>query len=371
MIERLIPIQQAYNAVKNKKHETLNRIAIGVLAVQDNGNIDTEDLEREGLYPGKILTYGPGESPPQFLRNYATNAPFSEEEKKLEEQFYMISGVSPFASQSIPPTGVVSGTAMEQIREADDSRISLTADNINTAAIKGWKVDVRLNKQFAKGPRLLRYVGENNEVELIDWQASDLTSDDIIIDNMDELSQTPGQRMQIIKELLQYKLFSNDVDPKIRNKVIEMMQLGNWESADDIEDLHINKAKRENKGIIEGKMPVFKDYDMHELHLQEHNRLRLDVTYEEFEQNNPELARIFDEHCVQHKQAVEQQTAIIAEQMSQKKPPTQNIPYKDLPASGKIQMLEQAGIEVTPEDVVQQMEYEMALKHKNDQRQAV
>lgn len=356
IIERLIPIQRSYNAVKNRKHEVLNSIAIGNLAVEDDGNVDVEDLEREGLYPGKIHLYPRGGSPPRLLENKANTTQFDTEEAKLEQQFAMISGVSPFSSQSLPPTGVISGDAMEQLREADNSRISLTTDNINAAAIAGWKIDIRLNKQFAKGPRLTRYVGENKQVELIDWFASDLTSDDIAIDNEDELSQTPAQRRQMIRELLQYKLFSNDVDPRDRNKIIEMLKLGNWESTDDIEELHRNKAERESKLIQSGVMPSFKDYDIHELHLQEHNRFRLDISYEDFAKANPQLAAIFDAHCQQHEQAVAQAAAAAAEQMNPRKAPAQSIPFKDLPPAGKLQQAQQAGIQLAPEDIVQQIQ---------------
>ena len=38
MISRLIPIQRAYNAVKNRKHEYINRLTLGVLAVEDGSN---------------------------------------------------------------------------------------------------------------------------------------------------------------------------------------------------------------------------------------------------------------------------------------------------------------------------------------------
>lgn len=50
IIERCIPIQRAYNAVKNRKHEFLNRAAVGVLAVEE-GSVDLENLELEGLAP--------------------------------------------------------------------------------------------------------------------------------------------------------------------------------------------------------------------------------------------------------------------------------------------------------------------------------
>lgn len=302
IIERLIPVQRAYNAVKNRKHEMLNRKAIGVLAVEDDGNIDTEDLEEEGLYPGKILTHARGTKKPEFLENRDSTTDFDNEEKSLEALFEKISGVSPFSSQSLPPVGVNSGIAMEKIREQDDTRIALTADNINKCAIDGYKITLRMLRQFAKGPRLLRYIGENNQVELIDWYASDLTSDDVIIEKEDELSQTPAQQKQMVIDLLQYKLFSNDVDPKIRNKVIQMLKLGNWEAADDIEELHAVRAKRENSMFLQGVIPQVKEYDIHAIHIQEHNRFRLDIQYEELEKQMPELVAMFNAHVSQHEQ---------------------------------------------------------------------
>lgn len=363
IIERLIPVQRKYNAVKNRKHEVLNRIAIGNLAVEDDGVVDVTELEEEGLYPGKIHLYPRGGKAPTFIEPKGDTNAFDIEEAKLENLFTMISGVSPFSSQSLPPTGVVSGDAMEQLKEADDSRISLTADNINNAAIQGWKIDLRMYKQFVppNTPRLLRYVGENNEIDLIEWYASDLTSDDVIIDNEDEIMQSPSQRMQIIKELLQYKLFSNDVDPKVRAKVIQMMKLGNWEDTADIEDLHITKAKWENRQIMQGLMPDFCDYDMHELHKQEHDRARLDISYVEFKKANPEIAAMLDAHVKQHEQAIAQQAAMLAEQMREDRP-AQSIPFKELPVSGKIQQAAQAGIELTPEDIIQQIQFDAAIK---------
>jgi hypothetical protein len=307
IIERLIPIQRSYNAVKNRKHEVLNRKAIGVLDIEDDGNIDTEDLQEEGLFPGKILTHRPGGKPASFLKNTDSTADFEAEERRLEEEFVSISGVSPFASESAAAAGT-SGEAMERIKEADDTRLSLTADNIYSAAIKGYKIDLRLYKQFATGPRVSKYIDENDEVDVVEWMASDLTSEDVFIDNEDEISNTPAARKQKVIELLQYKAFSNDVDPKTRSRLIKLMELGDWENADDSEEQHISKAKRENKFLAEGIPPNFKPYDMHELHIQEHNRYRLDVEYEQFEKANPEMAMVFDLHVQQHEAAIQMAT---------------------------------------------------------------
>jgi hypothetical protein len=304
IIERLIPIQRSYNAVKNRKHEVLNRKAIGVLDVEDDGNLDTETLEEEGLPPGTILTHRPGGKPASFVKNTDSTSDFEAEERRLEEEFVSISGVSPFSTESATAAGT-SGEAMERIKEADDTRLSLTADNINTAAVKGYKIDLRLYKQFAVGPRVSRYIDENDDTEVVEWMASDLTSDDVFIDKEDEISNTPASRKQKVIELLQYKLFSNDVDPKTRAQVIKLMELGDWENADDIEEQHISKAKRENKFLAEGIPPNFKPYDLHEIHIMEHNRYRLDIEYEQFERSSPEMAMVFDLHVQQHEAALQ------------------------------------------------------------------
>ncbi len=86
MVERCIPIQRAYNAVKNRKHEFMNRISMGVLAVED-GSVDISNLEDEGLSPGKILVYRQGATPP-MLMNPGSVPDFSYEEDKLMSEFY-------------------------------------------------------------------------------------------------------------------------------------------------------------------------------------------------------------------------------------------------------------------------------------------
>lgn len=52
VIDRIIPLQRSYNAVKNRKHEFLNRLAMGVMTVED-GSVDTDNLESEGLSPAR------------------------------------------------------------------------------------------------------------------------------------------------------------------------------------------------------------------------------------------------------------------------------------------------------------------------------
>ena len=93
VVERLIPIQRAYNAVKNRKHEFMNRLALGVAAVED-GSVDVDELAEDGLEPGKIIVYRQGATPPKMLDTGGVPEEFAKEEETLLEEFKQISGAS-------------------------------------------------------------------------------------------------------------------------------------------------------------------------------------------------------------------------------------------------------------------------------------
>lgn len=97
LVAALVPIQRAYNAVKNRKLEYLNRLTAGTLMVED-GSVDTNNIEEEGLTPGKILVYRQGSYKPEFLEGNKLNLDFFdlEEERLLADFNNIISGFECF-----------------------------------------------------------------------------------------------------------------------------------------------------------------------------------------------------------------------------------------------------------------------------------
>ena len=65
LVDMLVPFQRAYNAAKNRKMEFLNRYTMGILCVED-GSVDVDDLETEGVTPGKVIIYRQGSVAPEF-----------------------------------------------------------------------------------------------------------------------------------------------------------------------------------------------------------------------------------------------------------------------------------------------------------------
>lgn len=234
-IERLIPVQRAYNAVKNRKHEFLNRISMGVLAVEE-GSVDTDGLREDGLCPGKILVYRQGSAIPRLLDAGRVPSDFGVEEDRLLSEFISLSGVSEIMRSSAIPSSLTSGTALQLLIEQDDTRLSVTAENIRTAVKNVAKQILRLYKQFAAQTRISRCVGESGEAELVYWKASDISCDDVVFDTENELNSTPAANRNLMFELLRMGLLHDEngkLSDETRFKILDSLGFGGFGSATD------------------------------------------------------------------------------------------------------------------------------------------
>ena len=298
VIERCIPIQRAYNAVKNRKHEFLNRISMGVLAVED-GSVDTDNLEEEGLSPGKVLIYRQGSMPPTLLDPGKVPNDFHYEEERLLNEFVMVSGVSEIMKYSKMPANVTSGVAISLLIEQDDTRISITADFLRQAVKKIGEQIIRLYRNYGGKSRMKKIAGDNGEVELTSFNSNDLTSDDLVFDADNELTDTLASRRSMVLELLRMGILADEngvISTRNKTRALEMLGFGNWESAMDIEQLHIKKAVKENE-TLKDELTLADTYDDHKLHIDEHIKYLLTEDHEKNTQHKNNIV----EHIASHK----------------------------------------------------------------------
>lgn len=301
MIARLIPIQRAYNAVKNRKHEYLNRLTMGVLAVED-GSVDIDNLEEEGLAPGKILVYRQGSSAPKFLGGESVPTDFEKDEEKLLKEFEALSGTSEIGSMEMVSSSL-SGVALELLIDENETRLKVTTDSIRSAIKTVAKHILRLYKQFATLPRLMRIVGENGNLEVFYFKGNDLSSDDVQFDAENETNDTLSQRRNMIFTLLDKGLLSDEngkISNSMKAKIMGNIGFGAWENSVDLSDLHIKNADQENNRLFQGESLDVKEIDDHNLHLAQHVAFMLKVVYAS--NVNKNIEEIFLKHINSHKQ---------------------------------------------------------------------
>lgn len=312
IIERLIPIQRRYNAIKNRKAEYINRVTIGQI-VYEEGSIDPAFLEEEGNSPGLMIPFKQGWNPPKYMEFHNLPSEIQIEENNLINDFIRISGVSELSKDSNAPVGVKSGIALGILQEQDDTRISLSASYIVESNIEVGKQILRLYKQFADTDRVLRTVGENMTIETLTWNNSMITSDDVYVDSQSQSLESLAQRRNMVFDLLGTGLFNDPETGGLTKeaiaKIFDIIDLGNWEVGNDTDKLHMSKADRENKMFIEGNWKDIDTYDDHIVHIERHNRFRLTNEYEKMLLENPQINYIFEYHVTQHIDFIRSQMA--------------------------------------------------------------
>lgn len=302
VIERLIPVQRAFNAVKNRKHEFINRLSLGVLSVED-GSVDLDNLEDEGLCPGKVLVYRQGSNQPKYLESESLPSGLSDEENSLLDEFNKISGVNDLLSTGSISSSI-SGTALELLISQDETRLNASVESIKVATRDIADKILKLYKQFAVFPRLARIIGENGQVEMFYYSSSDVSSDDIEIENQTDSLQTLSQRREMIFSLLENGILKDkdgQLSNRMKSKILEMLGMGIWENAQDINELHIKKADNENLKMMDGINCKPSVIDSHDLHINEHIAFMLGEDFEKAKNKNIKIEELFLEHIKEHK----------------------------------------------------------------------
>lgn len=317
--ERCISVQRRYNALRNRKAEYLNLVAIGqwyepVGALDDDTELNTA--------PGNRIRYHSGGGRPEPVVFPSLPSSFENEESTLLSEFTAISGVSELSRFSEAPSGVKSGVALSIANEQDDTRISMTATQIADAMVTMGKHWLRLFKQFVNETRMVRSISKDVNVSY--WNASHLNSEDIIVENSSALSETPAQRRQMVFDLMGTGIFnrpeSNPFTRQAVNKILELIEIGHWETG--IEDelrLHENKAIRENKFLEQGQLVMPRSFDDHDTHIKEHNEFRMKPEYDDLMMSpqGQQIDQMFEQHINMHRQMKAQEQMQIAYEQQQ------------------------------------------------------
>ncbi len=304
VIERLIPIQRAYNAIRNRKHEYFNRISMGVLTVED-GSVDTDALEQDGLSPGKVLVYRQGGQAPSIMTTPDINADFKAEEEHLMDEFKNLAGVSDLMDNSENYTNL-SGTALQLLIEQDDNRVITAIDSAKQALKLLAKHILRLYKQFAVVPRLIKIAGEMGKVEMFYWDQNSIRSDDVAFDTSTALGESVGTRRTMLLDLLESGiLFDKDgkFSQSMRTKCLDLLGFGTWEHSTDINSLQINRAQEENLEMQKSNVEIL-PIDDHNIHIEEHTAYILGAEIKRYN-NYKEIQDRILSHIAQHKKMLE------------------------------------------------------------------
>jgi hypothetical protein len=316
-IERLIPLQRAYNGCVNRIHEYIKRVAIGSYIVEE-GAIDIEEYEAEGQAPGKLVIYKHGMNAPTPIQIGQLPNEIMVERQNLKQDMEYAAGVSQLMVYGSTPSGVTSGTAISNLMEIDNTRLSLTGDNIRNSVRKLAILWLEIYKKYATTHRIVNYVGGNNIGKAIVWSHEDINSYDVEYVTENELLMSEEKQKENFFNAFNMGLFTdaNGVIPtRVKQKAKEYMKVGNYTDIMGIDELQIQSAQRENVFFENGVIPEVSDFDEHEIHIEEHLRYVLQMDFQILKKRKPEYAEALENHLRQHKEIIKQEQQQMMMQM--------------------------------------------------------
>lgn len=306
VIVDMIPYQRAYNGVKNKIHDYIQTVAANPIAVPVGTDVD--DLVDNGLPPGKIIPYDPSRGGAPTPISYP-NLPQTvvAEERKLESDMEYIAGVSQLMVVGATPSGITSGTAIDNLRQIDNTRLSLTAECFRTAVKSLAKQWLAIYKDWASGYRVLKTVGLDDSGGVFTWCAGDINSFDVQFDTENELKYSEDAQKSSFLQAWQMGLFADEsgqVPTAVRRKAWDFLHLGNAGDFVGEDDLQKKNAQRENTYFGAGVIPEVDELDNHAIHAEEHKRYALGMEFRLMERKSPEYASALRAHLKQHEEII-------------------------------------------------------------------
>ncbi len=307
VIEDLIPLQRAYNGVKNKIHDAIRTYACHPLLVPEGSVADIDELAANGVAPGDILEYDPARGEPKTLA--AADLPpsiFTECENLAHEMEY-VAGLSHLGATGNSQTTLNSASAIERLREIDGVRLALTGDAIRACILAAAKIWLQLYKAHGTVTHVEKLSGAYDKSANLLWCAEDINSYDVVFESENILLHSDESRLAAIRDGISLGLFNDEsgsIPRLIRKKLLCRMHVGDFVRTLYEDDLQSAAARRENGELLLGTAVAVNEFDDHEIHIAEHRRAALEYGYAKMRAEAPERAAALEKHIAEHRKGV-------------------------------------------------------------------
>jgi len=228
---------------------------------------------------------------------------------------------------------VTSGTNRSDIRSGDMVSLLLEQDdagNVPTHAVFEESLEAvmrrvlgRIQKGYQNERMLSVIGGPGKEIEVFAFKGADLQNNtDVYVAKESSLPDSRAIRQERIKGNFKDTLYGDPNDPKVKERVLRMLE----EVPDEVEDIfkesHLDSenARMENVAIMQNPTVVYlvNTYDDHQVHLEEHHYARKQPEYQMLKFENPKNFAIlevgFTAHERMHQRFLEEVMAAMERQ---------------------------------------------------------
>ena len=340
----LSQLQKEYNGLRSEIAEAGRRMAKPQL-IAPMGSIVPSKLTNE---PGLVIQYKPGMAPPQPLPLSPLPQYYLDQQDRVLNDWIDISGEREVSRGNTPP-GVTSGTAISYLQEASNQYLTPQFQSIESGIEKIAVQTIELFVQYVDIPRKIRTIGADGAFDTMLLKGADIASGtDVRVEPGSSFAKSKAAQEARVMDMFAVGIIDQPAAAR-------MLEIGGVQKIMDTLNVAERKAQRENikmKMLTVEDVEMFRqeamqeimsqlppeamqdeqlmdeiqnmpappvisvdDFDMHEVHIDTHNKFRMSQEYEILPD---EIKQQFAEHVSQHEQALQQR---MMQQMMMGMPP--------------------------------------------------
>jgi len=304
VISDIIDPQRELNKTSSQILEIKNLTSFPRLLVTRAAAVRRQDVTD---MPGSMVPWsGNGQKPEQLnigaIPSYLYQLP-----DRLIQRMFDLSGVHEI-SQGTSPGSIQSGRGLAILAEMDATKFGPPARNISRAIRQAAIQILKLWKAYSEYPQMLRVVGDSNMLELDEFDAGDIESFDVKIQEGSTMATNKSLRTDQILQMWQLGI---EQDPR---KIKKMLEFGDMETVAGDFDLDRLKQRREIQRILGGEEVGIDPWDDNHTHIDETEMYLKSTDFENIE--NDVIRQRLVKHWQMHKEAMaaQQQAEAVAAQ---------------------------------------------------------
>ncbi len=306
---QIIPIQDTYNAMKNRYLEYANHIAIGQLYYWEGSLINKNNFTNR---PGKLIGLKRNAKPPQPVQKEKLTNEFAPFLKSLEDDMLVTAGLSQLTAFGSSKSNVRTDGVVDKMSESDDNKLINAVDNLSEFTISVFKKILYLEKQ--------RYTILHKQLELakketavLQYNLQDVDPEQLSIINRDFLMTSDQVFDKKLQQAGNFGLYNpnSGLSYRAKKQILDSMKASYLiDTLDPQERATYDLCMDEQRQFMDGKQPEVFDYHEHARHIAEHNIFRISPEVRCLKERDEKKWKLLQEalgaHIAEHQKYLEQ-----------------------------------------------------------------
>lgn len=298
IITHLRPIQDQYSVARTKCADWIKLMLAGKYLVAKGANLSQESLNNDS---GEVVQYTPvpNAPPPTVMPQAQLPSYIYKDIETLDAEFDFVSGINEVSRGELPSSSIPA-SGMAFLQEQDETRIGVVSNRLEEAYARVGCLILKYVGKFYEVPRLLKAAGDGLGYAVKDFVGSDLNENyDVVVIPGSTVPFSKTLKRQDISNAYQMGLLGDPNDPKLRAKVLKMMEFGDVAEMWQDQALDEQMFKKSIEMIENGKMPEAHELDNHTLMIELLNRYRKTDKYTALDEYRKQMFDIFLETHIQ------------------------------------------------------------------------